>query len=151
MPIKPIRTEKVKLDGNTELPVPFFSLNDVPECFCARYARLSSEFLFGKRFPASDSWEIRLKPGVISRRTNNQNFKFFSNNGKVSPGSIIGIYNPRSSYNNKNRPYTHISLYLGKQRGKDVFLEQFVDETRMMTIRDYELEMLQIKEILSLR
>ena len=107
------------------MEIPFFSLEDVPECFCSRYARLSSKFIFNKTFPVSDAWHMGFKPSVFVRKLDNNLFEALSQRELIFPGTIIGIYIPQRVHNRDDRKYTHLSLYLGKKKNKPIFLEQF--------------------------
>jgi hypothetical protein len=148
MEANPITTQSVKLDRDIQLEIPFFSSKDLQDCFCARYARLTSKLLFDKAFPIADAWNMRKQPGIIVKKANSSLFSSKYYREKVLPGTMVGIYTPDSRHNEEERPYTHISLYLGEQNSQAIFLEQFIHEIRLMDLRDYELAQLEIKEII---
>lgn len=147
----PNRVQVVSLDDFLNVPVPLYSADQLPYNFCARYARLCADFIFGKKFPVSDSWYMRQNKHVFTVATDNSQFPNLVQFGIIKPGMMVGVYCSDSEYGDAVRLYTHMSLYLGQQRDKPLFLEQFMDEIRIMNLRDYDLEGLQIREVLCLR
>ena len=146
--VEPIKLEKVVLDRELSLNFPVYSNKDVPNLYCARYARLSTKFMFGNVFPLADAWKMRNQKGVQTCKVNETIFQKESK-FNVRPGSLVGIYTPDSRYLDKPLIYTHLSLYLGKKKDNPLFLEQFVDEIRLITLNEYQKYGLEIKEILS--
>jgi hypothetical protein len=146
---KPSKVEKISLDnGNFDLP--FFNSKDVPECYCARMARFAAEFIFGKRFPVSNAWDLREKRGVTLQPIDNDTFEFLTRSGIVLPGMIMGLYNKNSLYNKKNRPYTHLGLYIGNKKDRLFFMDQFVDEFRVLTLEDYKRQHFELREAIDI-
>lgn len=141
----PDRIERITLD-NGSLGVPLFSPEQVHDFYCARYARLSSRFIFGKEFPAADAWDIRNQPEVRVIPYDNHSFRKFAE--AVPKGAITGIYLRDSDYNDGSLKYTHVALYLGILKGNPLFLEQFEREVRLINLSEYERLGYEIKEIL---
>jgi hypothetical protein len=139
-----MRTESIYIDPDKKIDVAFF--DDMPECHCARYARLAADYVFGLNYPVASAWKMREQ--TPHQKTNNGEFMMLSTIEAVKPGVLVGIYFPGSKFNADGRPYTHMSLFVGLQNGKPIFLEQMVDEIRRISIEDYALEGMQIREII---
>jgi hypothetical protein len=150
MNVKPIKTEKINLDREVQLEIPFFNLENLPDYFCARYARLSSQFSFGKIFPVAHAWNMRSKQGVIITPVNNRFFELPFHRKQIKPGSLVGIYTSDSRYNGELKPYTHLSLYLGEKNRHSLFLEQYIHDIRLIKLKDYERGNMEIREVLSI-
>ncbi len=112
---------------NGSLQAPAIQL---PSANCALYARLATEQLFNKHYTHSHAWDRRYND-VLVAKVDNKSLKDFEASGILKPGMIIGMYNPKSTYNNwldsKNKKvtYTHNVVYLGKDKGNLVFGHQF--------------------------
>jgi len=150
MNIAPVRTEKVSLDDKVILEIPFFNKEQVPDLFCARYARLSAEYIFGVKFPVTHAWKMRNHPQITALPTDNVSFKILSNENQIERGSIVGVYVPKSQRRKFWRHYTHLSVYLGEKDKIPVFLEQFGDKIRISNLTSYDSEGLKLKEILTI-
>ncbi len=144
---KPSKVERISLD-NRDLVLPFFSSNDVPECYCARMVRFAAEFMFGKKFPVANAWNMRKKRGIMLRSVDNSAFESLAAAGVIPPGIIAGFYNKDSVYNGKNRLYTHLGLYIGRQKSKSLFIDQYVNEIRVLNLEDYQKQHLELREII---
>jgi len=147
----PISIERVSLDRALKLDVPRYSPDQLPGYNCARYARLSSHFIFGKKFPVAHAWQMREKTKIISKLNENSQLVSLIKKGAVSPGMLLGVFCKGSHYLAGGRTYTHLSVYLGAQSNKHLFLEQIGDEIRIVDLHCYDLEKKQIKEVLDLR
>lgn len=146
----PIRRERFYLDERS-IDVPLFDSGELPQSYCARFARLASENLFGKNYPISDAWDMRDSDGVFSLALGDDGVVYATKNGILTPGMLVGSYYKWSRANDGKRPYTHLSLYVGTHHGEPVFLEQFRNEVRLSTMRDYDLSGLEVREILAMR
>jgi len=145
--IKPIRIENILLDQGLNLEIPYFSKEDVPDYYCSRYARLSSEFIFGNKFPIAHAWKMREKK-IISHKE--IDYDFFKNKD-LEKGSLVGIFFQNSRAEILRDQYSHIALYLGRKKGKPLFLEQFNKIIRVMNLERYKEENLIFREILTLK
>ncbi len=145
--IKPIRIENILLDEGLNLEIPYFSKEDVPDSYCSRYARLSSEFIFGNKFPIAHVWKMREKKIIFPKEID---YDFFKNKN-IEYGSLVGITFLNSRAEILRDQYSHVSLYLGRKKGKPIFLEQFNKVIRVMNLEKYREENLIFREILTLK
>ncbi|MDZ4256525.1 MAG: hypothetical protein U1C71_02880 [archaeon] len=113
--------------------------------WCAMYARLAAEHLFGLRYVRGDAWKIAELNRTVwkSSRDGDQGFR-----SHLRPGQVLGIFNPVSKYNKEGIPYTHVALYVGTKNGahyimhrvgsKDILetLESFYNNRRGWVIRE---------------
>ena len=117
---------------------------------CALYTTLEAKKLFGKVYSENDAWCREILDKIIwnfsSRNLNNNEvLREIINNETLTPGMIVGVYYPYSTYNPGNEDnlggskkcfneevyvrYTHNLLYLGKDSsGEPVFAESFYGE-----------------------
>ncbi|MEK6894656.1 MAG: hypothetical protein AABX10_04285 [Nanoarchaeota archaeon] len=137
---------------------PVYSIDDVPANMCSRYVRFAADYLFGIEYPRADAWNIRNAPNIDEIPVNSKEGVLKLAKEKVmNGGMILGLYNPKSSYNtialNSGAGYTHVALYLGMDRdGRMYFADKFGKETRKRTSLDELLEKgnLQPRELLFL-
>jgi len=148
---KPSKVETVHLDDQVKVGVPYYSMEQLPDGFCARYARLCAGVIFGEDFPVADAWKMREQSRVIARQADNAQFIHLVEKGLIKPGNLLGVYCPGSRLNSEDREYTHMSIYLGKQNGKPVILEQISNEIRVMSVQEYQMDELAIREVIGLR
>lgn len=147
---QPNDIETLRLDDALKLQIPKYGADQLPPRFCSRYARLAADFIFDVQFPTADSWQMREKPHVFTRPADNYSFSLLARRQTVTPGMMVGIYCRGTEYDDGIRLYTHLALFLGQQQGQPLFLEQFGDQIRVMSLDDYVLDKLQIREVLGL-
>ncbi|MFH1365240.1 MAG: hypothetical protein ABIH28_01500 [archaeon] len=147
----PSKLERIHLDNGLKVDVPRYSIEQLPPYNCARYARLSSHFIFGKEFPVAHAWQMREKTIVVSRLNENSQMTRLIEKKIISPGMLLGVFCEDSMYLNERRSYTHLGLYIGQQSKNPLILEQFGEEIRLADLRCYALEGLKIKEVLNLK
>ncbi len=145
---RPSSIENLSLDKDVQLKIPFYDETILPEDYCARYVRLSSDFIFGKKFPVADAWKMRDMKRIYGLNINNSEFPHLAKLEFVLPGMLVGLQVNDTKYNKDTREYTHLSLYLGTQKGKPLFLEQYGTEIRTMNLNDYMLGKMEIREVL---
>lgn len=114
---------------------PVYSNSQVPPNMCSRYVRKAGEDLFGKEYPSADAWELRDFLGIDEMKVGSfENLKDLEMNGRLKPGMILGVHNPKSKYNQRAQQtgagYTHVMIYLGKQDGRMYFADKFGPNTR---------------------
>lgn len=143
---KPVKVETVHLDDNVKVWVPYYSVDQLPKGFCARYARLCAGVIFGEDFPVADAWQMREQRDVFLIKADTDRFVHLVERGIVKPGTLLGVYCPGSTHNGDDREYTHMALYLGKENGKPVVLEQISHEIRIVPIQDYQKDKLAIRD-----
>ena len=137
---------------------PVYSTNSVPANMCSRYVRVAAKDLFGIQYPHANAWDIRDHATVseIPIKSKEELIKL-AKEGFMKRGMALGLYNPKSKYNDVARDdgagYTHVALYLGMDKeGKMYFADKFGKETRERTSLDELLEKgnLQPRELLFL-
>jgi hypothetical protein len=143
----PSGAERYYLDEGF-VEVPLFPEDQMPSGYCARFARLSADYVFGKAYPAADAWKMRETEGVFTLPADENEIPKLAKSGVLVPGMLVGVHYKRSSFTSRDLPYTHLGLYLGEQNGKPVFLEQFCDEIRISRLSDYKKSEFEIREIL---
>ena len=144
----PSKIETLDLDDEKRV-IPLYDSKDLPENYCARYVRFGASFIFNNSLPTSHAWEMRSKKGVFTLVADNLSFPHLAEVRIIKPGAVVGIHYYDSENNREERQYTHVALYLGQKRCKSIFLEQFGDEIRIMSLKDYELSKMNIQEALS--
>ena len=144
---KPAETRSTYV-GMQRFEVPLYSTMDVPDLYCARYARLAARQIFGKHFPVAPAWGMKRNSSASVQVENNAELCDLLESGKIAKGGLlVGVHFEGSDYNQPGRLYTHMSLLLAVRNGKPIFLEQFED-IRVVTLDDYEMDGLQIVELL---
>lgn len=89
---------------------------------CSGYAGRVA-LLFGKRFVISDAWDMPKRNRVVARAGFDRGaleggfsqgeLEKMIREGKISKGTIIGIYYPDSPNNRPERPFTHMLVFVG--------------------------------------
>jgi len=131
---EPIETRSVCLDDGL-IEIPLYEASEMPEGFCSRYARLAADHIFGRIYPVVSAWRMREHTKVIDLKD-------------AQPGMLVGVYFEASEFNRSDRPYTHMSVYLGRQFGKSCFLEQFEDCIRTSDTIQYDMDGMAVVEVL---
>jgi len=98
------------------------------------YARLAAEKMFGIKYERGDAWVFAknnrsIWKGSADRVNDVQTI--------LQPGNVIGLYNPTSTYNSRERPYTHTALYVGKADGKHWVMQRIGTSDRLEPLEDY--------------
>jgi hypothetical protein len=146
---EPVGSEKYYLDERF-VDVPVFTEDQLPPGYCARFARLAADHIFGKKYPVSDAWCMREQSGVLAIPVNSRDVPLFADKVILAPGMVVGVRYNNSTISDGNMPYTHVGLYIGKHNGKPVFLEQFLNEIRVSKLSDLSREF-EVREILKVR
>ncbi|MEK6925334.1 MAG: hypothetical protein AABW71_03805 [Nanoarchaeota archaeon] len=145
------------IDGKV-LHGPIYSDMTVPANMCSRYVRFAANDLFGIQYPNANAWDIRDASNVSEIPVNSKEDVIkLAKDRFMKRGMALGLYNPKSKYNNvaqnDGAGYTHVALYLGMDRdGRMYFADKFGKETRKRTSLDELLEKgnLQPRELLFL-
>ncbi len=101
---------------------------------CSGYVQRFAKRYFSKNYAKTHAWyfaetnhsKYRAK---FDRKTETggmtkEQFEAFAGEGKfITPGTIIGVHNPRSSFNSVDRIYTHVVIYIGEDKGEHIFAE----------------------------
>ena len=145
--IKTIPAKIISGSSTKILNVPVYSLESVPEYYCARYVRLAAKELFDKKYPEADAWKMRNKSTIVANINSNEDLVSLVNKNILKPGMIIGLLNPDTKHKMPKRPYTHMAIYLGKN-GVLQFAEQVETITRISDIDDFESYYFQAREVL---
>lgn len=99
-------------------------IENLPPNYCARFARLTSEKIFGSNFNLGHAWLI----GEVNKiQIQIEEFADLRDyNLGLYPGAIITWFDPKSNFNEPERILagTHAMAYIGKRRGIPYFLEQ---------------------------
>ena len=112
-----------------------FHFSEIPRGnYCTMYARLAAEKMFGIKYERGDAWVFAQKnrsiwKGATARVSDVQTI--------LQPGNVIGLYNPKSNYNSREREYTHTALYVGKAEGKHWVMQRIGTSDRLETLEDY--------------
>ncbi|MBU5688314.1 MAG: hypothetical protein KQA41_02245 [Candidatus Aenigmarchaeota archaeon] len=83
----------------------------LPPFYCAGYALTAAEIRGWGGYYFADAWHLASQNQVLWQGTA-KNLKEL--NFEPPEGSIIGIYNPNSRYNQEGRLLTHVAFYIGK-------------------------------------
>jgi hypothetical protein len=137
--------------GETDtLWIPEYSLKDVSPTNCARYSRFVAEDVFGLKYKYDDdvkskyrgAWNYRYYNKVVASSEegfNKQDLIELVKENELQPGMLMGIYNPKSNYNNwndktKNKvKYTHMAVFLGMDNsGSLIFANQLGKNTQII-------------------
>ncbi len=102
--------------------------------YCMMYARLAAEKLFGKKFNPGDAWEAAHRNRSMWKGETTQTKEIRT---IVKPGQIIGIYNPGSKYNSRERAYTHTALYVGFSEGKHWIMQRVGTQDRLESLEEF--------------
>lgn len=102
---------------------------------CSAYAVRIAKKYFNKNFVKADAWDLMKKNKATFFKPVNLNEKKFGLTKKnielliekkeITPGSIIGVYFPQSTFLVESRPFTHVIVYVGKINGEHVFWHNF--------------------------
>jgi hypothetical protein len=129
-------------DGKITIPV-YNPVKLIPGS-CSGYARRAAEHIFGKKFSVSDAWDRKYKDRTIGQIEANDELIKLEKEGILKPGMIVGVFYPKSSYNDeldmegKKVSYTHNLVYLGTgKKGELIFAEQFRTRTGTRTLAEF--------------
>jgi hypothetical protein len=120
-------------DGPRTLPV--YSLWELGDLMCAAYGRKSAEFSFEKKYNKGHAWTLNENNKVSHKINDFDSLEKLIETNKVTPGDLIGTYNPHSNYNDrldetgKEIEYTHILVYFGNVNKKPVFSHFYGSQT----------------------
>lgn len=92
---------------------------------CSGYS-LRVAAMFGKKFVFADAWDMGKKNRVVAQSVvdrakrrggfSKADFEKMISEGKISLGTIIGVYYPDSSNNRWDRGFTHMMVFVGKDQ-----------------------------------
>ncbi len=115
-----------------------FKLNSLS---CAKYVQKAAQKYYGEvdSFPQRDSWNMRYASTIVAKfkeKDKYQELNTLREEGILRPGMILGVYNPRSAYNDtldekgNKAKYTHVLIYVGKdKKGNLIFDNQWDEKT----------------------
>lgn len=110
-----------------EMIIPVYPIWETKPNHCSLYARLVTENM-GNKINRGNAWDLP---------TNNENYEYSPE--KLSPGDIVGLYNPESKFNTEGREYSHVATYLGKNKeGEKIYAEQRGMDSRITTAKEFE-------------
>ena len=148
--------KRIEQYSSDEIQAPKYKYSEVPPTHCSRYGVISAEDLFGKEYVREKAWNLRYKNKIASPFKEDQNLKELVTNNILRPGMLIGIYNPKSDYNNKidlegnKAKYTHIATFLGiNDSGELEFAHQFGKKSDKITEQELRKKKLVPKEIIT--
>ncbi len=126
---------------------------DNGDFMCARYARLSAENLFGKKYVRADSWDLKYQNRLVTPEPKL---------GNASPGDLVTMFNEGSNFNTSScgdmdsqglvRNVTHTALlYDFDFSGEPLLLHQWSEGVReIKSLKSMEEEYrLEAREIIS--
>lgn len=143
---KIINTIQAELRGeNGEIKtvhVPVFSFDYVPPHYCAKWARLATDHLFGKKFSMVPAWD-RIYADNLIEEISARPLSYLVKKGILQPGMILGVVNPnspilgRKDFSGGVANYTHNIIYLGLSlEDEPLFAEQFNDLTQVFSEKE---------------
>lgn len=147
-------TRRVQLvDGSVDVPT--FNPIKLGAGNCSGYARRVAEEMFGKKYSFANAWDRRYKDRVVCEVEDNDDLRGLADGGVLKPGMLVGVFYPRSHYNDvkdmKGHPvkYTHMVVYIGEDpNGEPLFVEQFGVGTRERTLSQFDDHDLEAREII---
>ncbi len=134
-PLERARPPVAVASRNPTIPREPFHFSEIPRGnYCTMYARLAAEKMFGIKYERGDAWVFAknnrsIWKGATARVSDVQAI--------IQPGNVIGLYNPKSTYNSRERAYTHTALYVGKAEGKHWVMQRIGTSDRLETLEDY--------------
>ena len=132
-----------KQPENGVMRAPFISGLNLLEC--AKYARLSAEFLSGAKYAPAPAWDLGDRNQVVKEINGNlEDFVPELIQGKT----IVLFYNPYSRFNQKGRIGTHATVYLGKKKDL-MFAEQYFFAQRAVSYTKLQKRGLIARQILT--
>ncbi len=133
------------------IPTQALSFSEIPKGnYCTMYARLVAAKLYGMKYEKGDAWVFaEHNQSVWEGKTT----KVSDVAKQLHPGQIIGIYNPKSSYNTAGRKYTHTATYVGQQNGQHWVMQRIGTRDRLEPLEDFLVQNpgWQIREIIQPR
>ncbi len=121
---------------------PIYTVSEVPSNYCSRYAKLAAKELYGIDYPSADAWKLRDAENIDEIKLNDKiNLETLVKDGKLKPGMLVGMYYPKSKYNErdevKKAGYTHVLVYIGKDKeGKLWFADKFGKNIRKKNLSE---------------
>ncbi len=105
---------------------------ELPSDYCARFARLLAEKMFGLNYQTGHAWIISKRNNLVAQF--NEDSKDFQS--KLYPGAIVTWFDRKSKYNSPERikTGTHAMLYLGNQNSEPIFAEQRGQKQQIITL-----------------
>jgi hypothetical protein len=98
---------------------PYFE--GLPAYYCARYAVLAAKKLTNSQYCSANAWDFAKRNKLIDKINGNLEDHL----GLLIPGTtIIGYYNPGSKYNSPEREVTHVAVYLGRDKNREIYLAE---------------------------
>lgn len=145
--------EIIQLDSG-QRTLPFYSSFELKNLMCAKYARLAAKEIFNLDYIRDHAWNFNKNNKVTHSIDNFTSLENLIDSAGVSPGDIIGTYNPHSSYNDKlddqgkKIEYTHLLLYFGNMNQEPLFAHFYGSETLLETIPQLKKRGLSPREVI---
>lgn len=143
---KIIPTRVKDVDGKDKvLPVPVYSIDEVPPLYCNRYVRLAARDLFGLNYAACSAWDRIYEDRVVAELPEKKfrELRELFSRRIVKPGMVIGMINHlsgpvgRTDEKGREAEFAHNTLFLGaNERGDLVFAHQVNYGTFVQTAVD---------------
>ncbi len=145
-----IFNQRIQEQSSDEIEAPQYKTKG---SLCSRYARKSTEDLFGKKYFWRNAWDLRYNDKIAHTFNEKQGEKLEKElkeliiDGVLTPGSLIGIKQPddQTACENeidetgKKAKYTHVVLYVGlNDSGEAEFIHQFGRKMEKITEKDFE-------------
>lgn len=134
------------------LNIPRYNLIKLPAVSCSGYVRRAAKDLFGVDYSIADAWDRRYSDQVVGP-VDNSCLTDLAQNQQLTPGDIIGFYNPHSKHNEdldkkgQKVRYTHVMVYLGlNENNSPLFAELYGEDTNVIGMREIERKGLEARE-----
>ena len=119
--------------------LPTFAKFKMDTLNCSQYVRRAAQEYYGQvdSFPQRKAWDMRYASNIVAKfkeKDKYQEIESLREEGTLRPGMILGVYNPKSKYNNvldetcHKAKYTHVLLYVGKDKDGELLFDHQWDE-----------------------
>jgi hypothetical protein len=128
--------------------IPALSKFKLESLNCSKYVQLAAQEHYGSvdSFPQRDAWNMRYASKIVAKlKTKNKynEMEVLREEGILKPGMVLGVYNPFSIYRNTldesghKAKYTHVMLYVGKDKDGNLLFDHQWNKKTMRVSFDW--------------